>query len=259
MSHRIIHGKDHCDRHGDYEYKAYFCNGKTVGRACPACVSENQRALQESSLRYRQQAQAEKTLDKAIIAGVPEIFRKATFANYSAEMAKAKRNLEVLRSYADNFATVLATQPATGLLLHGYTGTGKTHLACALISALLAKGYTAKYTSAPALLMQLREASRGMSGQSLSALMNELSGVQLLVFDEYGAHTRNDYDYQLLFQLIDARYQRNLPTVTITNEEVKDVEAQLDQRFLERLLGTAAPKLAFDWASARGKKQVTAQ
>lgn len=258
-AYRVIQGQGHCERHGDYNYKAYVCAGKTLGRSCPACLTENQRALHEGAQRIQAQAKANKLRDKLITAGVPEIFWDVDFASYAAANAKAKLNLDVVRSYADNFETVLATKPATGMLLHGHTGTGKTHLACALISALIAKGYTARYASAPALLLQLREASRGGIGQSLSALMVELSGAQLLVIDEYGAHTRNDYDYQLLFQLVDARYQRNLPTVTITNEDVKEVEAQLDQRILERLLGTAAPKLAFNWESARGKKLVQAQ
>lgn len=250
---RKFSGKANCLTHGDYEYLAYKRGNQVIGQICPSC--RNDRLLLRTSIhqQYLDHIQNNDWSQRLIQSGIPDIFINSSFYNYSALIDESIQVVRILQGYAENFATVLAEEHASGLLLIGNPGTGKTHLGCSVVRRVLEMGYSARYMSIPSLLVSLREANRGQFGLSVSAQIRELSDVQLLVLDEYGAHVRNDIDYQFLFQIVDARYQRNLPTAMLTNVSPAALYSELDSRFLERLKGVSGPELIFNWSSWRSQ------
>ena len=80
--------------------------------------------------------------DRLEAAGIPERYRECTFENFwdtSAPLTVAKRHA---REFVDYYPVVPA-----GLLVLGPSGRGKTHLACAILSALVADKGRAACTS----------------------------------------------------------------------------------------------------------------
>ena len=73
-------------------------------------------------------------------SGAPRRFLNRTFASYSAATAAQQQALEVCRAYADGFEQM--RERGGGLLLLGGPGTGKTHLACAILAQVIHAGYT---------------------------------------------------------------------------------------------------------------------
>lgn len=249
---RKIQGNGSCEKHGPYSYSAFQSGRRTMGDTCPVCLHDIQLRLVELGQAKESRARDALWAQRLQQARIPAAFLQSTFDNYRlAGSDLASKNAQVIRQYADNFADVLATNPATGMVLFGFPGTGKTHLACALIRHLIASGQTARYVSIPTMLHELKEGGRGSHESGASVQLRELSEVQMLVMDEYGAHTRTEMDYQLLFQVVNARYERNLPTALVTNVQMASLTAELDQRFLERVMGLQCPKLAFKWGSYR--------
>lgn len=247
----IVHGNGTCQKHGDYAYTAYRVGNNIVGQVCPECLKEGQiraeQTLQEGEVRSRETERTARLKG----AGVPPLFMKARFDNYKPGDAAAEKNVRVISSYAKAFDVVLDMPLTKGMIFAGLQGTGKTHLACALIDQLLVDGYSAMYASTPTLLFQLRDASIGKYETSLSSLIAKHTSPHLLVLDEYGVNTKQDKDYQLLYSLVDGRYQRNLPTVLVTNVPHEDLERELDERFRERIRGANGPVLGFKWQSFR--------
>jgi DNA replication protein DnaC len=139
------------------------------------------------------------------------------------------------------------------LLLTGRPGTGKTHLACAIVADVLNQGYTALYARVPKLLIALRESMRMDSYERPSAILDRHTSPTLLVLDEYGVNTSSDIDYQWLFTIIDTRYQHNLPTVLISNIDAQKIEEELHERIMERIKGSTGITVTFDWSSERSK------
>lgn len=101
---------------------------------------------------------------------------------------------------------------AQDLVLFGDVGTGKTHLACALVAACCRKGIPARYYTASALVMALRRAKEaGRLDKELAALAKN----QLIAIDELGYLPVDADGARLLFQVIsDAYEQRSLIITT---------------------------------------------
>ncbi len=253
---RKINGEGVCETHGTYRYTAFKSGNLVVGQVCPACLAARQTELGQKHAAELKVREERKLTERMRHAGIPPLFEKSTFDTYEAIIPEAQYCLQIMRQYAEQFAGILAEAPATGAILVGNPGTGKTHLACSLIRSLIERGYSARYTSIPALLSELREANRGVHDMNVSAMIRELASVQLLVLDEYGIHTQQAVDYQFLFQLVDARYRNNVPTIMITNVHLDDVARELDERFLERIRGRYVTELVFDWNSWREKRGV---
>jgi DNA replication protein DnaC len=253
---RKINGEGNCDVHGTYQYTAFKSGNLIVGQVCPDCLAARQIERSEKHAGDLKERQERKLIERMRQAGIPPLFEHSTFDNYEALIPESQYCLQVMRQYAAGFAGILAEGPATGAILVGNPGTGKTHLACGLIRSLIENGYSARYASIPALLSELREANRGAHDMSVSAVIRELASVQLLVLDEYGIHTQQAVDYQLLFQLVDARYRNNVPTIMLTNVHLAEVSRELDERFLERIRGRYVTELVFDWNSWREKRGV---
>lgn len=244
-------GEGLCDKHGKFHFTAYRVGANVVGKVCPECLHDGQMRAMRSNEADEEAHRIEQRSINMKRAGVLPLFLQARFDNYKPNNQAAVKNLKIMSAYATAFDHVLSQPLCKGLILTGLTGTGKTHLACATMDALMETGYSAIYASTPTLLIQLRDASMGRYETSLSNLIAMYSTPHLLVLDEYGINTTTDKDYQLLYSLIDARYQKNLPTILITNVSQENLEKELDARFLERIRGANGPVLGFNWESYR--------
>lgn len=91
------------------------------------------------------------------------------------------------------------------LVLYGDVGTGKTHLAIAVGYAACQAGYQVKFTTAAALVAQLRHA------QAQGRLDRELASIgrnDLLIIDELGYLPIDGQGARLLFQVIADAYEK---------------------------------------------------
>lgn len=101
---------------------------------------------------------------------------------------------------------------AHDLVLFGDVGTGKTHLACALVAACCRNGTPARYYTASALVMALR---RAKDAGRLDKELSNLARNQLIAIDELGYLPIDADGARLLFQVIsDAYEQRSLIITT---------------------------------------------
>ncbi|WP_457875356.1 ATP-binding protein [Pseudomonas aeruginosa] len=85
---------------------------------------------------------------------IPQRFLGKTFENYRVEHEGQREALLDLQAYADDFADVLAQGRC--LLLVGRTGTGKTHLSCAVANSIVRRGYTALFRTVQEVIRHVR-------------------------------------------------------------------------------------------------------
>jgi DNA replication protein DnaC len=105
---------------------------------------------------------------------------------------------------------------ASGILLYGTVGTGKTYLTVAILRYLiLSRGVRARFTEFMHLLSDLR-ATFGDRGQA-EVVMRPLVDVPLLVIDELGKGRGSDWELSVLDELISKRYNARRTTVFTTN------------------------------------------
>ena len=98
------------------------------------------------------------------------------------------------------------------LVFYGDVGTGKTHLACALITAACQAGIPARFFTTASLVAQLR---RAQEAERLDTELAALAKNRLLAIDELGYLPIDTEGARLLFQVIaDAYEQRSLIITT---------------------------------------------
>jgi DNA replication protein DnaC len=160
---------------------------------------------------------------RAAIAGanIPERYAEASLD--ATEHATAVRNwLQGARSAAGC------------LVVLGPVGTGKTYLAAALVLDAPRHGISARYDTAGAYLRRVRESwdTREISEASVFAAMLMH---RVLVLDDIGAHRGGENDAWRVHELIAERYERELPTVLVSNLRPQDLRAEIGERAYDRI------------------------
>nr|WP_308445340.1 ATP-binding protein [Tepidiforma sp.] len=129
------------------------------------------------------------------------------------------------------------------LFLTGEKGTGKTHLACAILRAAWERhGVRGQFWPVIDLLDRLRRASDpDRATETVDDVQEQLLRVPLLVLDDLGAHRGTEWAEERLFALIDARYRDGLPLVVTSNVGLLDVAPRVRSRLADAQVSTVVP------------------
>ncbi len=118
---------------------------------------------------------------------------------------------EALFRAAVDAAKGFAEKPEGWLVFEGSTGTGKTHLAAAIVNAVIDRGSPAKYLSALDLPDLIRD--ERFDDTEASTSFSSLLDAPVLVIDDLGAQQATNWVDAKLDQLLTHRFNGRLPTV----------------------------------------------
>ncbi|MBK1620699.1 ATP-binding protein [Lamprobacter modestohalophilus] len=213
-------------------------------------LAEHSRAEVRKLLAERQEA-AQRRLEVALgRSGIPPRFQGKTFADYQTRVPQQQRAREVCKTYAERFVALGGM--SDNLLLLGGPGTGKTHLACAILAQVIRAGHTGLFMTAYEALSTLRESYGPQALRSEREAMALLSDPELLVLDELGLAIGRDATRQaLLFQVLNARYGQQRATIVLGNLRLSELTQFLGERIVDRLCDGASPVVSFNWPSHR--------
>jgi DNA replication protein DnaC len=241
-----------CPQHGEYFAQGtrfLTGRGKEIWSPCPDCVQQRKAEEQEAADLERLRRQQERLAALLGRAAVPARFVGRSFENYRATAPEQVRALTKLRDYAEHFAEHAST--GESLMLLGKRGTGKSHLAIAVLQAILPR-YCGMYTTAAEIISMVRDTWRKGSERSETQVLNMLGGVPLLVIDEVGVQYGTDSEQHILFQVLDRRYRERKPVILMANLDLKKLQALLGDRIYDRLRETAVA-VPFEWESHRAQ------
>ena len=124
------------------------------------------------------------------------------------------------------------------LMFLGPTGLGKTFLSNCIAKALLDKGKTVLYQTAPVMLESI--ISSRFDKQD-SNFIDNLLNVDLLIIDDLGTETMNSMKFTELFTIINTRLlnqnQKITKTIISTNLDLKSIFSIYNERIGSRLVG----------------------
>jgi DNA replication protein DnaC len=179
-------------------------------------------------------------------SGLSKRMRGYTFANFkpyvSPSVARATEKVEnYLKNWEGN------REAGGGLYFCGDVGTGKTHLAVAVMNEVMQrKRVPSLFVTVPEFLDNLREAYM-IPGRDLDEWMDAVKNADLLVLDDLGAEKPNPWVRERLFVVVNHRYREALPTLFTSNIGPKDLASQLGERTASRIIAMC------EWISLEGE------
>ncbi|MBI4785437.1 MAG: ATP-binding protein [Chloroflexi bacterium] len=144
-------------------------------------------------------------------------------------------------------AREFADKPEGWLLLKGGFGCGKTHLAAAVANARLARGEPVLFVIVPDLLDHLRATFAPASRVTYDDRFESVRSTPFLILDDLGSQTATAWAQEKLFQLLNHRYNAQLPTIITMNRELEEVDPRLRSRLADSTLCTIMTILAPDF------------
>lgn len=182
---------------------------------------------------------------------MPPRFHGCTLEAYETPDDKRR----AVKAWAENFLAELAANRRSGksAILLGRPGTGKTHIACALALAAAELGYVSRYATVMRAIRRVKDSWRDESPETEREVIQDYGGCDLLVLDEVGIQTGSQFESNILFDLLNQRYEHRLSTVLVSNLSLAEVRTVLGERILDRLREDGGTLQAFDWESHRRK------
>ncbi len=111
------------------------------------------------------------------------------------------------------------TDHGRGLLLMGGCGVGKTHLAVAALVEIINSGKTGKmlFTNFQDLIQEIQASFDDQSSVDKSVILRPLLDADLLVLDELGSQKPTTFVQDILYYIINTRYNYERTTIFTTN------------------------------------------
>ncbi len=186
--------------------------------ACPLCDGTGWKPITQGNIRRvtrcdcRLHARAKSLL---AAAHIPKRYEHCELANF--EFDGPHRSLAPARMAACKFVEEYPLD-ATGLLLIGSIGVGKTHLAVGMIKELSeSKGIACLFTDYRELLKQIQNSYNASVQATELDVLRPVFETEVLVLDELGAVKPTEWVWDTVSLILNTRYNQNRTTIITTN------------------------------------------
>ena len=230
-----------CPEHGKFSAFAQR-DGSVI---CPRCHDA------KLDLIAQRRAFEERRGHLRSISFVPHRFSAVGFKDWIPSTSSAESVRASVMSYYRDIRDT--PRQWRSLWLTGLPGTGKTHLLCALVRALVEVGVSARYVTLAAMLAEIKEAYSANDKTEAGQIAKFANSFDFLVIDEIDVMRASDNDKALLFAVINGRYNELRPVAVASNQSPDLLSEYVTERVADRLRENAAIMVC-DWASARGRE-----
>ena len=189
----------------------------------PAGMLSVQEDLCGPCLKGRREAAAQ----EQVRGQVGPKYARCCFENFRQAPATAMA-WRVLRDYVES--------PSGGIFLYGPSGTGKTHLATAMMRAFIQRGQECQYLTYPEMLVRFRR-SLEQAQASLEEEILAYCHAPILILDDLGVGHISEWARQMVHLLLDRRDRYLKPVVLVSNLSLEQIALLLGDPIASRIAG----------------------
>lgn len=146
-----------------------------------------------------------------------------TFENFDADYHSSLQD-------AYDKAFQYSQNPEGWVIFEGKYGCGKTHLAAAIGNEVVKHGNRVLFLTTPDLLDHLRSTFNPRSEVQYDELFEKVKSIYLLILDDLGVENPSPWAQEKLYQILNHRYTRRLPTVITTNVNIDKLDPRISSR-----------------------------
>lgn len=181
-------------------------------------------------------------------SGLGELYERYSLSNYCTDTAKRREIMDKAVDYISG--------GKGWFYICGRSGSGKTHITCAIVRELIEAGMEARYMmwreDAPRLKATVNEAV-------YSERMEELTECRVLLIDDLWKGALSDADVNLTFELLNARYNSPSRLTIISTEWSLEAILKRDEaiggRIYERSKGFCLQAPPENYRLGKGKEE----
>lgn len=158
-----------------------------------------------------------------------------SFADFKTSYydGKAAETMTKILGFCQRYAANFSKQ-SESLFMCGETGLGKTHLSLSIAKEVIARGYNVAYDS---IINYLNEIEREHFGKSDNDTLSAITFVDLLILDDLGAEFNSPFYNSTVYNIINTRINKRLPTIISSNLTSDAVAERYDDRIASRIFG----------------------
>jgi DNA replication protein DnaC len=162
------------------------------------------------------EAKLKRALDRARI---PQRYQSCSLNDYVTDFPGSNKSLVLAHLYASSFVQRFPVETGTtGVMMVGSIGVGKTHLAVAILKALiLERGASGLFCDYRELLKKLQNSYSQRGDGSEADILAPILSAQVLVLDELGAAKPTEWVTDTIGYVLNSRYNDCRTTIITTN------------------------------------------
>ena len=179
---------------------------------------KREKQLLEDFENYRKQEINKKVKRLYGLDFITNQFKRQTLENFIVNSENAKTKLaaqKFLEKYKDM---------KKGIIFVGKNGTGKTHISTAICNELIKENVPVIFGTLTELLDKYKECYKNYTDGELTKLYSK---VDLLVIDDLGVETMNEWMLSKLFVIVNERMKNELPIIITTNYDIDQLKKRL--------------------------------
>ena len=219
---------------------------------CPKCMIEIRDAEAKKQIERDKQAALEREqrrwAAKIGSAAIPERFKDRTLDSYVAKTSGQKKALAFAKEYAENFDQVMRT--GRSAVFVGKVGTGKTHLAVGIALSIMQQQKSPVFVTVQRLIRRVKDSWRTKE-ETETEVINAFALPDLLILDEVGVQFGSEFEKQVLFDVLNERYEKLKPSILLSNIPSEQLSDYLGERVTVRLRENGGALIGFNWDSYR--------
>ncbi len=211
----------------DIKYECSVCNDEGVvnGRRCECFINK----LKEEAFKS---------------ANLPVIMDSQSFETFNLDYYPDDDGdpsskeimsyvLKICRNYTENF-----NESSKNLLFTGGTGLGKTFLSSCIAKELIGKGVSVYYQPAYKIFPLFEQIKFNEEfDENAKMQIDFIRNFDLLIIDDLGTELVTTYTAEVLFDLINTRFNENKKTIISTNLSLTELKDIYSERVSSRIIG----------------------